>query len=241
MRLLGVFAALVMVSSGVLANDLFQDGKPVELAKGSLIGADSTLGGYPIFHDPAGQWRLLDIGSTLSGTDGTADAINRGQVVLLQVDPSEKPVGSMAVMVSLSATGQNQYLSGSPCAGEHVLTINKGAGLYDNCLTVDAGSVKAIGQEFGYFEFMVVQSRSAGRSYFLKLRLDNGALGFPGTTPADWAPATMRNTPEKTEFLVRVQAWGEKLLDATSRAVEFSKPADSFAGVPSYKAMLATQ
>lgn len=240
MRLVGTLLAFALVASSGFAADLFKDGKPLSLEKGSEIAASTTINGYSMYQD-AGTWKLLSMSSNMTDTQGDAESIKHGQVSMLQVEPSGAVTGVMTVLVNLSSTGQNQYMSGSPCAGSHLVSLNKGAGLYDNCLTINAKSFQPSQSESTYFEIHITQSRSGGRIYILNLRLMANALGQRGTYAADWQADAIKASPEKTAFVERLKNWAASLQDASNRAVEFSKPADAFAAVPSYRTLVATQ
>ena len=238
MRLLGIFLAFTLATSSVLAADLFKDGKPVPMKKGSEIVASTTISGYPMYSD-TGTWRLLKIETSVADTLGNAEPLHHGEVTMLQVDATGAIAGSMAVLVNLTSTGDNLYMGGSPCVGAHIVSVNKGAGLYDNCLTIDANTFGASKSEGTHFAIRITQSRSSGRLYILDLRLRAGVLGFPGTYVADWQANAILASAEKTAFVERLKKWAMLLQDASNRAVEFSKPADAFAVVPSYRTLVA--
>lgn len=240
MRLVGTLLALSLATSSVFAADLFKDGKPLPWEKGNDIAASTTINGYPLYQD-AGTWKLLNIGSNMADTQGDAESIKFGQASLLQVEPTGAVVGSMTVLVNLTSTGQNQYMSGTPCAGTHMVMVNKGAGLYDNCLTINANSFQPSQTEATYFAIRITQSRSGGRIYILDFRLIAGAVGFPGTRVADWQTDAIQASTEKTAFVERLKKWAVSLQDASDRAVEFGKPADAFSGVPSSRTLIAAQ
>lgn len=238
MRLVCTFVAFVLMTSATWAADLFNDGKVVDFSKGQVLDATTTIGGYPIYKDD-GAWRLLFVGSNMASTQGDAESIKFGQATMLQINPSGAPVGVLTVVVNLTNTGQNQYMLGEPCQGAHLVTLKKGAGLYDNCMTVDLESAKQLGAAGSMFTIKVTQTRSGGRAYIMQLRLVAEDLGFPGTEVADWSEDRLRTDKDKAALVQRLKVWGEKLQDAAGRAVEFSKPADAFAAVPPYRSGLS--
>jgi hypothetical protein len=63
-------------------------------------------------------------------------------------------------------------------------------------------------------------------------------LGVRGTYLADWQADAIQASAEKKAFVERLKKWAVSLQDASSRAVEFSKPADAFAAVPSYRTLV---
>lgn len=237
MRLVGTFLAFTLATSSVFAADLFKDGKPVPMKKGSEIAASTTISGYPMYLD-SGAWRLVKIETSMPDTLGAADSLSHGEVTMLQVDATSTPVASMAVLVNLTSTGDNLYMGGSPCAGAHIVSVNKGAGLYDNCLTIDANASDPSKSEGTNFAIRITQSRSGGRLYILDLRVLASVLGVRGTYLADWQADAIQASAEKKAFVERLKKWAVSLQDASSRAVEFSKPADAFAAVPSYRTLV---
>lgn len=240
MRLVGIFVVLAMVTSSVSAGDLFNDGKPMEFVKGAAVEPATTIGGYAMLHD-VGTWHLLDLGGTMSATQGDAQSIKRGYATMLQVDTSGAVVGSLSMAVNLTTTGQNQFTLGTPCGGTHIVTLKKGAGVYDNCMTIDADSFQSQSGPATFFSIKVTQTRSGGRIYVIDLRLVADVLGFSGTRVSDWSEDALGDTKDRAALIQRMKAWGEQLQDATGRAIDFSKPADAFAAVPSYRTLIAAQ
>jgi hypothetical protein len=239
MRLVGFFFSLSMTiaCTGAMADDLFdKDGRPTNTNGGSEIAARTTVGGYPIYNDAEG-WRLMEIKSAMSGALNGAEPVNRGVVSMWQVNETGATVAQMTMVANLSSVGGSQYMTGEPCAGSHVLTLKKNMGYSDNCLTVDVDGRGA----FTYFVVRATQTRSGGRSYFLHLGLGADSLGFPGTSRADWSDEAVQADPRKKALLANMKSWATLLRDGTEKAVEFSKPADAFAGVPSYKTLVVPQ
>lgn len=239
MRLIGFFSALsiTLACTSALAGDLFDKaGKPVDIKRGSEIAARTTVGGYPIYND-AEAWQLMDIKSEMSGALNGAEPVNRGAVSMWQVNEGGTTAAQMTLVTNLSTVGVDQYMVGEPCAGSHFLTMKKNMGYSDNCLTVDVDGRGA----FTYFAVRVTQTRSAGRTYFVHLALGADSLGFPGTRRTDWSDEAVQADPRKKTLLENFKSWATLLRDGTEKAIEFSKPADAFAGVPSYKTLAVPQ
>lgn len=240
MRLVGTLLALALGVSPALSADLFPDGKAVSYTQGDVLGADTTSGGYPIYRGD-GAWRIWEVNSAMSGARGNADAIKRGAAVFLHIEPNGELFAVMSIVTNLTSTGQNQYLSGNPCGGSHLLSNNKGAGLEDNCMKVDPVSMKSSNGDLTLLSVTVIQSRSAGRSYFTEVQLNPELLGFRGTGVADWSADAVKASPEKSALVARIGTWAGVLQDASFRALEFNKPQEAFNNVPSFRTLIAAQ
>jgi hypothetical protein len=235
MRLVGFFLALTVsiVSSAALAEDLFVDGKPGGLKIGREIAPQTTMGGYPIYNDAEG-WRLMDISNAMSGAFNGAEPVNHGKVMMWQVDADGTTTAQMTVVANLATVGANQYMTGEPCGGAHLLTLKKSTFRDDDCLIVDVAGRGA----FTYFAVRVTQTRSAGRVYFIYLSLAASVLGFPGTTVGDWTAEAIKADTNKVALLEKMTVWAKLLQEGSEKAIAFSKPADAFSAVPSYRTLI---
>jgi hypothetical protein len=236
MRLIGFFVALTVSLANVsaAADDLFIDGKPGGLKVGREIAPQTTIGGYPIYNDAEG-WRLMDISNRASGAMNGAEPVSQGQVTMWQVGTDGATTAQMTVLVNIASVSTDQYMTGDPCGGDHLVTLKKSTSRDDNCLTVDVAGRGA----FTFFGVRLIQTRSAGRIYFLYLSLGAGALGFPGTMVADWTPEAIKADANKMALLEKMTAWAKLLQEGSEKAITFSKPADAFSAVPSYRTLIA--
>lgn len=238
MRLLGLFVALSLSFGASLASaeDLFIGGKPGNFQPGQAVAPQSTIGGYPIYSDAEG-WRIVDISAADGGAVNGAEPVKRGRVILTQVDGNGASLAHMVVVANLVQVGTNQFMMGEPCGGSHLVTLKKRAGTDDNCVTVD---VEANGS-FTYFSVRATQTRANGRMYFMFLGLGADALGFSGTGVADWDAEAVKADANKAALVEKIKTWATQLQEGTEKAIGFTKPADAFAGVPSYRTLLAAK
>jgi hypothetical protein len=70
------------------------------------------------------------------------------------------------------------------------------------------------------------------------LALNLELLGFTETREQDWSPEAIRTSPQRKGFVEQLQKWAEALQDASARAIDFSKPQDAFAKVPSLRTLM---
>jgi hypothetical protein len=237
MRLISVVASLLCASSAFGATDFFVDGKPVDYTPGSFLDPTITVGGYPVFS--AGEpWKIFKVTSSSSGALGDAASINMGSIVLTQGEPDGSAFATMFFTTNLSNSGTNQYWTGSPCGGTHLVAVNKGSGKDDNCMTIDASSYQSGEKFITYFSIRSTHGASGGRRIVLELRLNADMLGFRNTAPSNWTVETVSSNPVKKSFVEKMQKWAEMLQAATQLALSYSKPKDVYAGIPSYRKLL---
>lgn len=237
-----VISSLVLglFSLGASADDLFVDRKPTPFVQYAHLDPASTIGGYPIYQGD-GDWRLVDVVPSQTNTiSGDAESIKMGIAGFLQPSLQEGNLASMWVRVNLTTTGVNQYMSGSPCAGSHMVVVNKVSGKDDNCMTIDVRTPSAGEKWASQFWIRITQNRSAGRSYHMDLRLNSSALGFANAVPADWSAEAIAAAPARKAFADQLQQWAVLLQDGAFRALEFNKPADAFSKVPALSSLLPT-
>lgn len=222
------------------ADDLFVDRMPTQFVQYAHLDPSSTIGGYPIYRGD-GDWRFIDLASSATNTlSGDAESIKMGIAGFMQPALQGGNLASMWVRVNLTITGVNQYMTGSPCGGTHLVTVNHASGRDDNCMTIDVGTPSAKDLRVSHFWIRITQNRSAGRSYHMDLRLNAGALGFANTVPADWSADALGADPSRKVFVDHLQQWAVLLQNGANRALEFSKPADAFSQVPPLSSLLTT-
>lgn len=227
-----VATALCIASTAASASDLFEDGKPVSIPKGTLIHANTTVGGYALYQGDA-EWLFLDAKDSLLGGYGGADSINIGRAILVAPSSDKKMwAATMLVGVNLSFAGQDQYFTGSPCAGAHLVAVSKSNGRDDNCLTIDSKALPSGPSKQPALLARVVQSSSSGRVYSIELSINPEAFGFINTTPDDWKEVSYKADPARLAFIGRLAKWGDFLQDATREAIGFKQPKDAFKTVP---------
>ncbi len=220
------------------ADDLFVDGKPAHYVQYAHLAPSSSVGGYPIYQGD-GDWRVIDVvPSQTHAISGDAESIKMGIAGFLQPALQGGDLASMWVRVNLTTTGVNQYMTGSPCGGAHMVAVNHITGRDDNCMTIDVATPSAAGKGVSHFWIRITQNRSAGRSYHMDLRLNAGALGFANTVPADWSADALGAEPSRKVFADHLQQWAVLLQNGANRALEFGKPMDAFSKVPPLSSLL---
>lgn len=201
-----------------------------------MLSEGSTLGGYALYLGDE-NWILTDLSKQGSNTFGDAVAVNMGTAQLDQVT-AKGWSARMYVTTNLSGANPNQYALGNPCAGNHLIAVNKGRGLDDNCLTVDADTGDLGPQKVTLLVLRITHSKSSGRKYRIALIMNLETLpGLSGTKPSDWTAAAVAAIPERAAFVQRLQQWGTVLQDASERALDFKQPQDAFANIPSYRTL----
>lgn len=237
-----IAVALIFATQSLTAisDDLFQDREPVNLAKGAAFVNGTTIGGYPIFTGGE-KWRLINAISRDSNTLRDATSVTFGTVVLEQREANGDWFGNLALATDIAGTGGGKFMAGNPCAGNHMVTVNKGKGYEDNCLTIDANYSQAGTRMVTYFETNITQTRIGGRVYAMKLQLSAELLGFRETSVTDWNNLDLlESSPSRKAFIQKFQTWAELLQNATDKAVDYSKPSTAFDNIPSYRTLLPT-
>lgn len=220
------------------ADDLFVDHLPTKIVQYAHLDPSSTIGGYPIYQGD-GDWRFIELSSSATNTlSGDAESIKLGKALFFQPSSDGKDFAYMWVRANLTTTAVNQHSTGSPCAGPHLVAVNKVAGYDDNCMTIDVAMPQSEGGLVSHFWIRVTQNRTAGRSYYMALRLNAGAFGFGNTVPKDWSAEAVAAVPARKLFVDNLQQWGVLLQNGALRALEFSKPADAFSKVPPLSSLL---
>ncbi|MGQ0709360.1 MAG: hypothetical protein ACT4NV_06370 [Rhodoferax sp.] len=230
-RLASIALMAASLSFASHAADLFDTGKPIAFSQGMPIPSSTTLGGYPLYPG-FGSWHLFKLEAQDSGAQGDAESIRMGLAGMEDYDNQGNWRATMFVVANLgTAPGHNQYWSGSPCNGTHLLTINKGSGYTDSCLTVNAQEGRGKNAA-PHLEIKATQGASSGRRLVVYLYVNPSAFDVPGQTLQDWTDQGVEAHPQRRDFMQRLRPWAEAFLDATHRAIAFSKPQDAFDKVP---------
>jgi hypothetical protein len=194
------------------------------------------MGGYAIYQGDE-NWQLVELTKHQTGSFGDAVPLSLGAMHLQQLTSLGQWSAQLYVVTSMSSAGPNQYMTGNPCAGDHLVAVNKGRGLDDNCLTIDARSTN--GPNPGAMLLLQIShAKSSGRLYRMTMYINLEPTGFASTVASDWTPVAVKSVPERAAFVQRLQKWAESLQDGSERALEFKKPQDVFAGIPSYRTLM---
>ncbi len=226
-----------LLCAHLCAAELFPDGQPDAYQQQSPLENPSTVGGYAIYPGQ-GDWRIASLALQKTGALGTAEALSLGTVALEQFGPGGEWLAGMWLAANLVNVSTNQYMTGSPCSGGHLIAVNKGRGRDDNCLTVDPDRAQIGGRTVPLMLVRISQAKSAGRLYKVALALNMELLGFPDARPEDWTAQAVQTSPQRKAVVEQLQQWAEALQDGSARAIDFSKPQDAFAKVPSYLTLM---
>ena len=153
-----------------------------------------------------------------------------GQATLAYLD-SGQLVAIQSLGVNLR-NGNGAYWSGSPCAGEHLFSKNKGIGQTDNCVTVDAISIPMGSQARTLVGARVTETASGGRYYSINVFIDAEYLGFPNTTLNDWNIGSIQADANKRSALAKLQSWAEMLQEASAPLMNYNHSNATFSAVP---------
>lgn len=228
-----VFWALMsLVALPSFGEDIFVEKIVREIAPKSPLVAGTTIGGYAI---PSGENRWVYSSSSTVNAGGAGDIV-LGKASWLQWEGAE-------LMARLNMTanlnqGQSASWSGSPCSPTHLVVVNKGAGQYDNCLTIDAVNHRVGTKEVTMLSLKLTNTASNGRYYFVELMLNPALLGFRQTAAVDWTPELLKVKAERKEFIDRLTVWATGFQEASMKAFGYEKPQDAYAKIESWQALL---
>ncbi|APW41550.1 hypothetical protein [Rhodoferax saidenbachensis] len=226
-----IAAVLALNLTQGMAGELFPDGKLRPILLGDAIPAAETMGGYPIFAGD-GKWTFV------RGSDSTS---SRGtKLASLQMSQFESGVLFATQIVDVAvSTGDGAFWNGSPCTPTgHLVMRNKGFGREDHCLTIDPVS-HAVGPTMvTMLSIKLTNTGSTSRLYNITLLLNPDLLGIRSTGVGDWTPETLKAQPRKQAFMDKLTAWAESLQAASIKAMDYSKPQDVFAQIPSFRTLL---
>jgi hypothetical protein len=228
-----ILGMAVIASYSANATDLFEKAKPANFSRRDPVTSSTTIGGYPIYK---GDERWIYFSGEVQESGGRADSIPLGTATMLHVEDN-RLIAAQSITANLSNNTNAAYWSGSPCAGTHLLTLNKGVGRNDSCLTIDPLAIDIDGVKNIFIAFKIMSSTSSGRIYKVDFMLNVAFLGFDKTTITDWTPTATASDPAKSQLMTRLGAWSEKYLDATKNVLDYSRPADTFDKVPNFKSL----
>lgn len=228
--------ALVLLAACpvVLSQDLFVNGKLRPISPGSLITKNDTVGGYPIYQDD-GRWTFVN--GRESASTGGSQSIKMG-TVLMDYKEGTYLLARQSITASVDSGGFNSNWTGSPCSPEHLVIRNKGAGLNDNCLTIDPFIVNIGSKPTMFFSVVLTNTAGNGRYYKLTLYVNADLLGVRDTGLGDWSKEEIKSKPFKQEVISRLTLWAEQLQDGSIKALDFSKPQDVYNKMPSLMTLL---
>jgi hypothetical protein len=225
-----IAAVLALNLTHGMTGELFPDGKLRPIVLGDPIPAGDTIGGYPIFQGD-GKWKFARSGEAVSSLGTKTAAIRMTQF------ESGELFASQTVEVALG-TGTGAYWNGSPCAPGHLVMRNKARGQEDHCLTIDPASHTVGKTPETVLAIKLTNTGSASRLYSITLLLNPDLLGFRSTGVADWSPEALKAQPHKQAFMDKLTVWAEGLLDASIKAMDYAKPQDVFAQIPSFRSLM---
>lgn len=214
------------------AEELAPDGKLKALKQGDVISAGDTIGGYPIFTGGA-KWTFFRGGISTSSR-GTPMAN-----LTLSYSEGSTPIALQFIDAAI-ASNDGGFWTGSPCSGEHLVVVNKGRGREDHCLTISPGSFQLASGNLTVLNIRITNTASNSRLYNVTLQFRPDAFGWRGSNTGDWTKEAVAAQPMRAEFVARLTAWAEKLLDANMRAIDFSKPQNVYDNIPSALTLLPT-
>lgn len=226
--------ALLLGLGSAHAEDFFPNDKLRSLATGTPVAAGDTIGGYPIF---MGDKPWFFSAGALHHSSGAA-VIPMGNVLLLSVE-KDALLALQSVTANLRQDGDIASWTGSPCSAKHLASRNKGAGLEDNCMTLDPTVIKVRDQSLVMLTITVTMGGHSGRLLTSQLGFNAEALGFQGSKADDWTHEAVQQSPQKQALVAKLRQWAELLQDATGKAFSYAKPQDAYSQVPPIQSLLA--
>lgn len=230
-KLLTVSAiAVAMICQPALSEDLFEDNIARDFKSVSLLSSDSTINGYPIYQGGR-TWRVLSGKSTLNNANWRLGHIS----LLSSID--QDYFAEMYLMVSMGE--HNGHYTADVCNGSHLVKINKGGGVHDNCLVINPYSATVRGKSITTLQIKIRNSQTSARLYDLNLLLNVTHLGFPDTSTFDWTTDAVSQDPGKKKLIEKITSWAKLLQDGVNKAIDYRKPKDAFDNVPPISELLA--
>ena len=153
----GILVAGTCLLSTATAADYFNGSKPVDFIRNAPLEAGTTIADYPIFNGD-GSWTIRDINANESKGLNSANSSRLGRVALEHIEPHGNWFASQVLTVSTQASGGNTYVTGSTCSGPHLFISNRGSGLDDNSLNIDARNFQSGSRWLTYFYLNIVQT-----------------------------------------------------------------------------------
>jgi hypothetical protein len=234
-RILFVWAGFLssLCCTGAFAADLFENGQLRPIRLRDSVPQTATVGGFAIY--PGSDNWLFENGGVNTGTGG-ASGTPIGTVRMTQWEGLDLAVAQQVTATLRNADGV--FWGGSPCSPDHIVVNNKGRGREDHCMTIDAVSVPVASKLITFFSMKLTHS-NAGRFYQVDLLINPRLFGFEDTGAVEWGSSYQDAFPEKKAFMGRLANWGNLMLDASTKAFDFSQPKDAYANVPSLASLKA--
>jgi hypothetical protein len=104
-------------------------------------------------------------------------------------------------------------------------------------MTIDPMAV-LIGVKSITFLSIKITNSTGGRYQFQNLMLNPNLLGNRDTGPGDWSQAAIAVSPHRQALIERLTVWGEKYLDASMKAFDYSQPQDAYTSLPSVRTLI---
>ena len=89
-----------------------------------------------------------------------------------------------------------------------------------------------------FLAIALTNSGSSGRYYQMTMYVNADLLGVRNTGVGDWTQDELKSKPYKQAALDKLVAWAQPLQDGSIRALDFSKPQDVYAKIPSLMTLL---
>lgn len=237
-RLVQALTAIALVAAwpALQAEEYFDNQRAKPFTAGAAVGADATVGGYAIYPGDR-DWRFY-----ASEVDGpNRFGVAYGTLTLTSPDQDDF-FAQMWVTTNLGQSPAGFYLTGEPCKGEHLVSINHmrmlgNEGTSGNCLTIDPLVVTIGGRSLTVLDVRVTNAESGSRYYALRLVLDPAVLGLGDTAAADWSKAAVAGHAQRSRFLASLTDWGKQLQAGVAEAIGYNKPKDAFRNVPSFRSL----
>ena len=229
-----LFAAYALFfAEAAQAEDFFLDGKAREIKIDSRIAPDTTIGGYALFHAD-NNWQMQSM-----VVDGPTSMGVRYGTVQLYRPLDRKYFADLIVTTNLDQSSRSFFLLNDYCSGPHLVKVDKvmsggGEGTRDNCMTIDPLVLTVGSRQVNVISINIRNAQAGSRLYHMRLRIDPTALGVTQALPANLNDRAYTENPALRVFVDRLAAWARQLQDATNIAIQYSKPANAFAAIPSW-------
>jgi hypothetical protein len=235
-RLLVASIALAVNQTGFAADLYDSAGKLRPITMNDAIVTTDTVGGFAIYQGD-GDWKFEQGKSSSSAGGSSTNTVPMASFVISQSVNGEL-FQRQSIIATIGSTGGSSW-SGTPCSQDHLVIRNKARGREDHCMTIDPLNVQ-VGTKSITFLSVRITNSNGGRFYSQNLMINPNLLGNRDTGLGDWTDAAISATPYRRALMQRLTVWGEKFLDASIKAFDYSQPQDSFAGLPSVRSLLPT-
>jgi hypothetical protein len=125
-------------------------------------------------------------------------------------------------VIATTSQGGAPGWEGDPCGTPHIERINIIRGRLDRCAVASVKTVPVSGIPTKALTVFFLETNQDGRYLKYENVLFFERLGI------------QENTLQLPEFRSRLKDWMSKMLQATIKAADYSKPADAFDGIPSF-------